>query len=51
MEAIILIEIGMPTLRIEITEEANVEAIIKDLDMTNELREVAVVRIASYQQS
>ena len=50
MEAIILIEIGMPTVRVEIHEKANVEAIAKDLDTIDELREAAAVRIASYQQ-
>ena len=50
MEAIIPTEIGMPTLRTKIPEEANAEAVTKDLDMTNELREVATVRIASYKQ-
>ena len=49
MEAIIPTEIGMHTLRIEIPEEANVEAITKDLDLTDELRKAAAVRIASYQ--
>ena len=47
---IIPTKIGMPTLQTEIPEEANSEAITKDLDMTDELREAAVVRIASYQQ-
>ena len=50
MEAIIPTEIGVPTLRMEIPEKANTEAIAKDLDMTDELHEAAVVRIASYQQ-
>ena len=50
MEAIIPIEIGMPTLRTKIPEENNVEAVTKYLDMTNELREVAVVHITSYQR-
>ena len=40
----------MPTLRIEIPEEVNAEAVTKDLDMTDELREATDVRIASYQQ-
>ena len=31
-------------------KEANIEAVIKDLDTTDELREAAAVRIASYQQ-
>ena len=50
LEAIISTKFGVPTLRTEILEEANIEVITKDLDMTNELREVAVVRITSYQQ-
>ena len=50
MEVIILTEIGMPTVRIEIPEKANVEVVAKDLDTTNKLREAAVVRMASYQQ-
>ena len=34
----------------EIPEKANTEAIIKDLNMTDEFREASDVRIASYQQ-
>ena len=48
MEAIVPTEIGMPMLRIDIPEQSNTESGIKDLGMANELREVAVVRIASY---
>ena len=48
MEIIIPIEIRMPPLRTGILEEANAEVVTKDLDMTDELREAAVVRIASY---
>ena len=40
----------MPTIRTEIPEEANTEAVIKDLDMVDELRETVAVRIASYRQ-
>ena len=47
MEAIIAIEIGMPTLRTEISEEANTEALAKYLDIIDEFREAAVVRMAS----
>ena len=50
MEAIIPTEIGMPTLRTGIPEEANAKVVTKDLDMGDELREAAVVRIASYQK-
>ena len=49
MKAIIPTEIGVPTLRTEIPEKANVEVVTKDVDMTDELREVAAVRIGSYQ--
>ena len=50
IEAIIPIEIGMPTIRTGIPEETSTEAIIKDLDMADELLEVAAICIASYQQ-
>ena len=50
MEAIILIEIEMPTLRTEVPGTTNVEAISKDQDMADKLREAAAIRIASYQQ-
>ena len=50
MEAIIPIEIRVPTLRMENHEKANTEAIVKDIDMADELREVAAERMASYQQ-
>ena len=48
MEAIIPIEIGMPTLRTDVLEQLGTKSIVKDLDMTDELRETVVVRIASY---
>ena len=51
MEAIIPIEIGVPTLQTKIPEKANTKVIAKDLDMTNELHEVAAIRKASYQQT
>ena len=50
IEAIIPMEIRMPTIRTEIPKEANTEVVIKDLDTVNELREVAAVSITSYQQ-
>ena len=50
MEAIIPIEIGMPTLRTEIPEEASTEALAKDLDMIDVLHEATVMCMASYQQ-
>ena len=48
IEAIVLIEIGMPTLRTDLPEQSNAEIMIKDLDMADEPREAATVRIASY---
>ena len=50
VEAVIPTKIGMPTLQMEIPEEANTEALARDLDMTDELREVEAMRMASYQQ-
>ena len=50
MEAIIHIEIEMATVRAQILKKENAKAIAKDLDTTDELWEVATVRIASYQQ-
>ena len=49
MEAIIPTEIGMPTIRTKVPEEANAEAITKGLDTIDELQEAAAVRITSYQ--
>ena len=49
-EAIIPTEIGMPTPRTEIHGKTNIEAITKDLDMADKLREAAAIRIALYKQ-
>ena len=40
----------MPTLRTKVLGTANAEAISKDLDMADELREATTICIASYQQ-
>ena len=48
MEAIILTEISMPTLRTDMPKQLSIESIIKDLDMVDELHETAAVRVASY---
>ena len=50
MEAIIPKKIRMPTLQTKIPEKASVEAVTEELDMTNELREVAAVLIVSYHE-
>ena len=51
MEAIIPIEIGMPTIRTGMPDQENAKLVIKDFDTVDELRESTVVRIASYQRS
>ena len=48
MKAIVPTEIFMPTLRTDLPEKLNVETLIKDLDMTDDLREAVAVRITSY---
>ena len=48
MEAIIPIEMGVLTLRAEIPEKANIEAIAKELDIVDKLREVAAIHMASF---
>ena len=48
IDAIIPMEIGMPTLRTDMPKQSNTEFIIKELNTTDELRETAAIRIASY---
>ena len=48
MEAIIPTESGMPMLRTDMLELLSTESLIKDLDTTDQLRETAAVRVASY---
>ena len=51
MEAIIPLEVGLPTIRSEIFEPANNdEAIAQALDLIEERREAALIRLAAYQQ-
>ena len=51
VEAVIPLEVGMPTTRTtEFEVEANEEALRKDLDLLEEKRDLAVIRLASYQQ-
>ena len=50
MEAIIPTKIGMPTVRTDVPEQGNTNLMVKDLDTLDELRESAVIRIASYQR-
>ena len=48
MVAIVPTEIGMSTLRTDTPEQSNTDYVIQDLDMADELREAAIVRIESY---
>ena len=49
MEAVILLEIGLLTLRSELVERNNNNAVItRDLDLTEEKREQATIRMTSY---
>ena len=51
MEAVIPLEVGLPTIRSEnFDPDLNREAIALELDLADERRERALVHIASYQQ-
>ena len=51
VEVVIPLEVGMPTTRkTEFVVETNEENLRKDLDLLEERRDLAVVRLASYQQ-
>ena len=48
MEAVIPTEIGLPTIRTDTPESGNAELVVRELDVSDELREAAAIRIASY---
>jgi hypothetical protein len=51
VEAVIPLEIGMPTIRTtEFDVQTNEDNLRKDLDLVEERRDLAMVRLASYQQ-
>ena len=50
MEAVIPTEIGLPTVRTATSDPANEESMIKELNSSDELRESAAIRVASYQR-
>ena len=50
MEAVILIEISLPTIRTATPESENVESVVKELDASDELRDAVAIRVASYQR-
>ena len=49
MEAVIPIEIALPTIRTATYEPENEESVTRELDTSDELREAATIRVASYQ--
>jgi transposase InsO family protein len=50
VEAVIPLEIGLPTLRSEeFDQENNEHMLAKDLDLTQERKDLAMIRLASYQ--
>ena len=50
MEVVIPIEIGLPTTRTATPESENAESVVRELDASDELREAAAIRVASYQR-
>ena len=48
MEAVIPTEIGLPTIRTDTPESGNAESVVRELDVSDELREAAAIRITSY---
>jgi hypothetical protein len=51
VEAVIPLEIGLPTIRTtDFNVEINEDSLRKDLDLLEERRDMAVIRLASYQQ-
>ena len=51
MEAVISLEVGLPTLRSELCEQSlNDLNVARELDLAEERREAAAIRLAAYQQ-
>ena len=50
MEVVIPTEIGLPTTRKATPESENAEPVVRELDASDELREAAAIRVASYQR-
>ena len=50
MEAVIHTEIGLPTIRTATPESENAGSVVRELDTSDELREAATIRVASYQR-
>ena len=49
MEVVIPTEVGLPTIRTDTPDSENAESIVRELDVSDELREAATIRITSYQ--
>ena len=50
MKAVIPTEIGLPTIRTAKPESENAGSVVRELDTSDELREAAAIRVASYQR-
>ena len=50
MEAVVLTEIDLPTIRTAAPESENAGSVVKELDTSDELREATAIRIVSYQR-
>ena len=50
LEVVILLEASLPTIRKEVYDDNNAEVLAWDLDLANERRENALVRLANYQK-
>ena len=50
MEVVTPTKIGMPTIRTATPKSENAESVARELDVSDELREAAAIRIASYQR-
>ena len=50
MEVVIPTEIGLPTIRTATPESKHAESLARELDISDELREAAAIRITSYQR-
>ena len=49
MEAVILTEVGLPTIHTDTPDSENAESIVRELDVSDELPEAATICITSYQ--
>ena len=50
MEVVIPTEVGLPTIRTDTPDSENAESIVRELDVSVELQEAAIIRITSYQR-